>query len=74
MRLIKTMREQRKPAVDVREEIDDDPSTSMCSAFMDTFTSMDLLMLSDAVRDGQPDIDVEAEAPVAVPRKALRTR
>jgi hypothetical protein len=74
VRLIRTMREQRNLPEDVGEEMEPDPPTSMCCAFMDTLTSMDLLMLSDAVRCSDEEQDTVRVEPGEPRRKALRSR
>jgi hypothetical protein len=74
MRLMKTMREQHNRPVDIREDMEAEPSASMCCAFMDTLTSMDLLMLSDAVCDGEAASERAPEPAWAGIRKALRAR
>jgi hypothetical protein len=43
-------------------------------AFMDTLTSMDLLMLSDAVREGDTQNEAAPEDAWVERRKALRVR
>ena len=73
MRLMKTMREQHNRPADIHDEIEADDSTSMCSAFMDTLTSMDLLILSDAVRDGDSDSEPLRQDAVGR-RRAVRSR